>query len=99
HVCQSADPSSGKQRAHLHRLHLRLGAIVVLKAALLLLLLAGCAPARPVAVPKTVLTQVSAHRPLTVLFFFSAHCPCQTAHDARILALEARYAPRGVTFV
>lgn len=37
--------------------------------------------------------------PATVVEFFSAHCPCQRAHDERLAALHAEYAPRGVRFV
>ncbi len=33
---------------------------------------------------------------LTVLVFFAAHCPCQTAHDPRLLDLARRYHDRGV---
>jgi hypothetical protein len=36
---------------------------------------------------------------LTVVFFFSNHCPCQSAHDTRLRALHATYHPRGVDFV
>jgi peroxiredoxin len=36
---------------------------------------------------------------LLVLFFFSAHCPCQAAHDPRLRALHATYRTRGVDFV
>ena len=35
---------------------------------------------------------------LTVLEFFSDHCPCQAAHDARLRDLYARYHPSGVEF-
>ena len=35
---------------------------------------------------------------VTVLEFFSAHCPCQAQHDARLRELHARYAPRGAAF-
>jgi peroxiredoxin len=35
----------------------------------------------------------------TVIEFFSAHCPCQRAHDARLRALYEAYAPRGVQFL
>ena len=35
---------------------------------------------------------------VTVLEFFSAHCPCQAQHDARLRDLYARYAPRGAAF-
>jgi hypothetical protein len=33
---------------------------------------------------------------LTVIFFFSNHCPCQAAHDDRIRYLYALYLSRGV---
>jgi peroxiredoxin len=33
---------------------------------------------------------------LTVLFFFADHCPCQAAHDGRLLDLYTRYHSRGV---
>jgi hypothetical protein len=36
--------------------------------------------------------------PLTAFVFFSAHCACQAAHDARLVALMARFAGR-VRFV
>jgi hypothetical protein len=35
----------------------------------------------------------------TVVTFFSAHCPCQQAHDARLRALYEAYAPKGIAFV
>jgi Redoxin len=35
---------------------------------------------------------------LTVLVFSAWHCPCQTAHDARVRELYARYHARGVDF-
>jgi peroxiredoxin len=34
----------------------------------------------------------------TVLVFFSSHCPCMRAHDARLVALANDYAARGVAF-
>ena len=34
-----------------------------------------------------------------VVTFFSRSCPCQAAHDDRLRALAAAYAPRGVRFV
>jgi len=37
--------------------------------------------------------------PATVVEFFSAHCPCQKAHDERLVLLHDVYAPRGVRFV
>ncbi len=33
---------------------------------------------------------------VSVFVFFSAHCPCQAAHDARLRELDARYKTRGV---
>ncbi len=35
---------------------------------------------------------------LTVIEFFSHHCPCQEAHDPRLRELAANYGPRGVAF-
>src|SRR5262249_9230239 len=35
----------------------------------------------------------------TVITFFSAHCPCQRAHDERLVALASRYGPSGVAFL
>ncbi len=37
--------------------------------------------------------------PFTVVTFFSADCPCQRAHDARLREMAARYGARGVAFV
>jgi peroxiredoxin len=42
---------------------------------------------------------LSADGQVTVLLFFSAKCPCQRAHDARLVALADRYSSRGVRFV
>jgi peroxiredoxin len=36
---------------------------------------------------------------LTVIEFFSAHCPCQAQHDARLRELASAYSARGVAFV
>ena len=36
---------------------------------------------------------------LTVVFFFSIHCPCQAAHDARLRDLYGVYHARGVDFL
>jgi hypothetical protein len=36
---------------------------------------------------------------LTVISFFSAHCPCQAAHDARLRELHARFGAAGVAFL
>ena len=74
--------------------------------------LAGCAP-RPLQAPPHVpdlalpgtdgashrLTELVGRAPLTVIVFFSADCPCQRAHDARLRALFAQYHPRGVQVV
>jgi hypothetical protein len=35
----------------------------------------------------------------TVLIFFSAHCACMEAHDARLAAIERRYTEHGVRFL
>jgi peroxiredoxin len=69
----------------------------------------GCAARAPGVVPATTLPgsdgashdlrRTAAGSHATVLTFFSAHCPCQRAHDARLAELYARYAPRGVAFV
>ena len=42
---------------------------------------------------------VDASANFTLIEFFSAHCPCQAQHDARLLALAERYQGRGVAFV
>jgi peroxiredoxin len=70
---------------------------------------AGCAPraASPIAVPARTLvgSDGAAHAlvdpaaKLTVIEFFSAHCPCQSVHDTRLRDLAAEYAARGVAFV
>jgi len=74
-----------------------------------LLFSAACSPhARPVATPDLLLTpaesearplsRLLAQAPLTVLVFFSATCPCQTAHDPVLRDLYTRYHERGVAF-
>ncbi len=69
---------------------------------------AACAPARgPTALPQTSLagTDGQSHplvdpkAKLTVVEFFSIHCPCQAQHDERLRALAQAYASQGVTFV
>ena len=68
-------------------------------------LLGACVPARsgPPPAPAPVATSevqaLTAGAPWTVVVFFSAHCPCQQAHDERLRDLAATYAPRGVRFV
>jgi hypothetical protein len=73
-----------------------------------LLAMAACAsPPPPRAIPESQLpgTDGRAHplvdrsATLTVIEFFSAHCPCQTQHDERLRVLASAYGPRGVTFV
>lgn len=63
-------------------------------------LLIGCARAASVGerAPDRV-QSLARGAPLTVITFFSAHCPCQRAHDERLRELHDAYAPRGVRFV
>lgn len=72
--------------------------------------LAACAPPprAPSRLPQATLLASDGARQLaeivrpgrvTVLVFFSADCPCQAAHDARLLDLAAAYAGRGVDFL
>ena len=72
---------------------------------------AGCAgPVRaPSDVPNARLVDTSGaivdarslvlRAPLTTFVFFSAHCHCLDAHDARLRALAEAYTGRGVQFV
>jgi peroxiredoxin len=71
---------------------------------------AACAPAprRPLEQRMLVTDETGRARDLRaelgassvmVVTFFSVHCPCQAAHDARLVALYERYHPRGVAFV
>ena len=76
----------------------------------LLLALASCIrPARaPSELPEATLLGLSnesagsrelgSRAPLTLFFFFSAHCPCMSAHDSRMRALYDRFHAR-VQFV
>ena len=34
----------------------------------------------------------------TAIVFFSEHCPCVRAHDARVIALAREFEPRGIAF-
>lgn len=68
-------------------------------AAVLLLSLVACGRPRTPDVASDDVRALGKGAPLTVLFFFSAHCPCQSAHDPRLRDLYQRYAPRGVRFV
>jgi hypothetical protein len=45
------------------------------------------------------LADVVAAAPVTVIEFFSAHCPCESAHEARMRELYEGYRTRGVQFV
>ena len=73
-----------------------------------LLAAASCAPAQDPSFANAELAsvdgsssrvqEIAAAAPLTTIVFFSAHCSCQTAHDARLLALISRFAGR-VRFV
>jgi hypothetical protein len=70
---------------------------------------ARCTPPRPPSVVPVVLRstdgaavaldEVVRSHPLTAITFFSVHCPCQRAHDARLRDLMAKYAPLGVGFL
>jgi len=73
--------------------------------ALSALFLAGCA-APQLSVPKGAIASTAGPRELldpnarlTVFEFFSAHCPCQGAHDARMIALAEKYRASGVSLV
>ena len=68
----------------------------------------ACAPARPIVIAPTTLrgTDGAPHDVgrqssvgITVIEFFSTHCPCQRAHDQRLRELFAMYGSRGVEFV
>ncbi len=61
---------------------------------LVALALGACA-SRGVVVPPSYVEPAAK---VTVLEFFSAHCPCQAQHDARLRELYIRYAPRGAAF-
>jgi predicted DCC family thiol-disulfide oxidoreductase YuxK len=71
--------------------------------------LLGCAPSHTPSLgsvllrttdgaPVPVDEALRAH-PYTVVTFFSAECPCQRAHDARLRALIAKDAPHDVGFL
>lgn len=48
---------------------------------------------------STPLRDLAARSPYTVLVFFTAECPVQKAHDARLRELVQSYGARGVAFV
>ena len=67
---------------------------------LLLLLAAGaCAAAPPPRPLGPTLDGLARPDHVTVVTFFGSSCPCQRAHDPRLLALHERYHARGVDFV
>ena len=84
---------------------------MVLRSAFFFCLLVGCAqPRAPQAAPPAVVVAdttgapvdiraEASKSPFTVVEFFSAHCPCQRAHDDRMRALYTDFSPRGVTFL
>jgi hypothetical protein len=83
-----------------------------MKRILLALVLGGCSTSPPHTPPSTPPTVVvsdttgasvdlrteAARSQFTVVTFFSAHCPCQRAHDERMRALYTDFSPRGVAF-
>jgi peroxiredoxin len=71
----------------------------ILAGTILAAMLLACAPSRTPDVAPDDVRSLGQGARLTVIVFFSAHCPCQAAHDPRLLALHARYSARGVKFV
>ena len=70
--------------------------------ALASLAVGGCVPhaAGRVDGPSSPRVEALTHgAELTVVEFFSARCPCQRAHDARLRALAEAFAPSSVRFV
>ena len=74
----------------------------------ILIFLASCEPAKgPTSFPNQSLAGtdgqphalIDPNAKLTVVEFFSIHCPCQREHDQRLRDLASAYAARGVTFV
>jgi hypothetical protein len=74
--------------------------------------LASCAPGPPAVVPawppltvvdttgaSTTLPADLARSKLTVLVFYSEHCPCFRVHEERLVELAHRYGPRGVRVI
>jgi peroxiredoxin len=73
--------------------------------ALSLLIACGGAPRAPVTPALTLggtdgrthaLATETAQAPATVYVFYNSHCPCVSAHVARLKELHETYAPRGV---
>jgi hypothetical protein len=79
-----------------------------MRFALALLFVAACAARAPTPkaaedLPALVGTDGASARlapasGLTVVTFFSAHCPCQRAHDERLVDLYSRYRTSGVNW-
>jgi hypothetical protein len=65
-------------------------------SALALLVACGCAVPRAERVDPSLVPSRTA---LTALVFYSPDCHCLATHDARLVALAERYAPRGVSFL
>lgn len=77
---------------------------LIVAACLLLVACGSTKPPRTGTVPVIAgagpsLDALTRGAPLTVVVFFSSHCPCQRAHDERLRALAAKYVPAGVRFV
>ena len=68
------------------------------RVVLLALLATACAPRTPARAPPEIVA-LAAGAPWTVIELFSATCPCQLAHDARLASIIRDYEPRGVRFV
>ncbi|MEO8876877.1 MAG: redoxin family protein [Polyangiaceae bacterium] len=82
-------------------------ALALFSAGIFGALVPACAPARApgaVAPIELVGTDGKSHplvdpnAKVTVVEFFSAHCPCQAKHDERLRALAETYGARGVAF-
>jgi hypothetical protein len=84
--------------------------VAVVGGALALANVAGCDDERrPPRLPSAPLseesgavvdaTALATSARFTAFVFFSSHCHCLDAHDARLRELDALYAPRGVAFV
>ncbi len=91
---------------------LALATMSALTALTALTALASCAPAPPASVPAwppltvvdttgvaTTLPADLARSKLTVLVFYSEHCPCFRVHEPRLVDLARTYAARGVKVV
>jgi len=70
-----------------------------------LVFLSACVATAPARAPSLSLrgTDDASHAltdsRVTVIFFFSEHCPCVRAHDARLVALAGDFEKRGVRFL